>query len=40
MFWGGGGEIRPCNSNIPHLRFEILQNSSVRFYAQFMVFMR
>ena len=40
FFWGGGGEIRPCNSNIAYPRFEVYKTFLCVFMSNFMVFMR
>ena len=40
FFWGGGGEIRPCISNIAYRRFEVYKTFLCVFMSNFMVFMR
>ena len=37
---GGGGEIRPYNSNIAYPRFEVYKTFLCVFMSNFMVFMR
>ena len=37
---GGGGEIRPYNSNIAYPRFEVYKTFLCVFVSNFMVFMR
>ena len=38
--FGGGGEIRPCNSNIAYPRFEVYETFLCVFMGNSMVFMR
>ena len=40
FFWGGGGEIRPYNSNIAYPRFEVYKTFLRVFMRNVMVFMR
>ena len=40
FWWGGEGEIRPCNSNIAYPRFEVYKTFLCVFMSNFMVFMR
>ena len=40
FFRGGGGEIRPYNSNIAYPRFEVYKTFLCVFVSNFMVFMR
>ena len=37
---GGGGEIRPCNSNIAYPRFEVYKTFLYVFISNFMISMR
>ena len=39
FFFGGGGEIRPCNSNIAYARFEVYKTFLYVFVGNSMVFM-
>ena len=40
LFFGGGGEIRPSNSNIAYPRFEVYKTFLRVYMRNFMVFMR